>query len=340
MPLRNFLRQILAGDQLSQRDARNAMDAIMKGTCEPAQIAALLTGLRMRGETGEELAGMAASMRAHVVPVSAPAGPLIDTCGTGGDGAQTINISTAAALVAAAGGAVVAKHGNRSISSKCGSADVLEAMGVPVDLDVPQVEECLRACGIGFLFAPSHHPAMRHVMPVRRALGVRTAFNLLGPMTNPAGARRQVIGVFAPQYVEVMARALAELGSKHVLVVCGEDGSGGVLDEISTCGSTLLWELRDGTLSQHELSPEALGLRRSPVSSLKGGDAAQNASALLAVLSGEPGPRGDAVAANAGAALYVAGLSESIAAGVVAAQELLATGAAMDTLRALREASV
>ncbi len=339
MPLRNFLDRVLAGEQLSQRDARGAMDAIMGGSCEAAQVAALLTGLRMRGETGAELAGMAASMRAHVVKVSAPEGPLIDTCGTGGDGAQTINISTAAALVAAAGGAVVAKHGNRSISSKCGSADVLEALGVPVDLGIDQVEACLRSCGIGFLFAPSHHPAMRNVMPIRRAMGVRTAFNLLGPMTNPAGARRQVIGVFAPQYTEVMAQALAELGSEHVLVVCGEDGHGGVLDEISTCGNTLVWELRDGTLEQHELSPESLGLRRCDVSALKGGDAAQNAAALSSVLSGEPGPRGDAVAANAGAALYIAGLTESIESGVLVARDLLARGAAMDTLRALREAA-
>ena len=339
MPLRDFLNRVLEGEQLSQRDARNAMDTIMSGSCEAAQVAALLTGLRMRGETGTELAGMAASMRAHVVKVSAPAGPLIDTCGTGGDGAQTINISTAAALVAAAGGAVVAKHGNRSISSKCGSADVLEALGVPVDLSVEQVEACLQSCSIGFLFAPSHHPAMRNVMPIRRAMGVRTAFNLLGPMTNPAGARRQVIGVFAPQYTEVMARALAELGSEHVLVVCGEDGRGGVLDEISTCGNTLVWELRNGTLERHELSPEALGLHRCDVAALKGGDAAQNAAALSSVLSGEPGPRGDAVAANAGAALYVAGLAESIESGVLVARDLLEKGAAIDTLRALRAAT-
>jgi len=339
MPLRDLLDQVLGGGDLSKDQARTAMDAIMEGDCEAAQVAALLAGLRVKGETGEELAGMASSMRAHVVPVSAPEGPLIDTCGTGGDGAQTINISTAAALVAASAGAVVAKHGNRSISSKCGSADVLEALGVRVDLDVARVEQCLRDCGIGFLFAPSHHPAMRNVMPIRRAMGVRTVFNLLGPMTNPAGARRQVIGVFAPRYAEVMARALADLGSEHVLVVCGDDGAGGVLDEISTCGSTLAWELRDGQLQCHHLNPEQLGLSAAPVAALKGGDAAQNAAALESILGGEPGARGDAVAANAGAALYVAGLATDLRDGVARAQQLLQDGSAMGTLNALREAS-
>jgi anthranilate phosphoribosyltransferase len=339
MPLRALLDRVLAGEHLSRGQARTAMDAIMGGDCEPAQVGALLAGLRAKGETGDELAGMAGSMRAHVLRVKAPPGPLIDTCGTGGDGAQTINISTAAALVAAAGGAVVAKHGNRSISSRCGSADVLEALGVRVDLDVPRVEACLRSCGIGFLFAPSHHPAMRNVMPVRRAMGVRTAFNLLGPMTNPAGARRQVIGVFAPRYAEVMARALAELGSEHVLVVCGDDGEGGVLDEVSTCASTLAWELRDGKVQRLEISPEQLGISPAPVSALRGGDAAQNAAALESILGGEPGPRGDAVAANAGAALYVAGLAEDLRDGVEQAQKLLAEGAGLATLEALRKAS-
>ncbi len=339
MPLRDLLDRVLDGDDLSQREAHSAMDTIMEGRCEPAQVAALLAALRAKGESGEELAGMASSMRTHALRVEAPEGPLIDTCGTGGDGAQTINISTAAALVAAAGGAVVAKHGNRSISSRCGSADVLEALGVRVDLEVAQVEQCLRTCGIGFLFAPSHHPAMRNVMPVRRAMRVRTAFNLLGPMTNPAGARRQVIGVFAPRYAEVVAKALAGLGSEHVLVVCGEDGCGGVLDELSTCGPTLAWELRNGSLQRHDLSPDQFGLSTAPVSALKGGDANQNAAALESILAGEPGPRADAVAANAGAALYVAGLADTLRDGVEQARILLVKGAAMATLDALREAT-
>ncbi len=337
--LRAAIDTVLNGGDLSRREVRQALDAIMTGQCRPEQIAALLAGLRTKGETGDELAGMAESMRSHAERVKTDRTPLIDTCGTGGDGASTFNISTAAALVAAAGGAAVAKHGNRSISSKCGSADVLEALGVKLDGGVAAAERCLEQVGIGFLFAPHHHPAMRHVMPVRRALGVRTAFNLLGPMTNPAGARRQVIGVFSHAYTHVVATALKGLGSQHVMVVCGDDGAGGILDEISTCGETRGWELRDGALHEVTLTPEGLGVSTADVRALKGGDAAENAAALEAILSGEPGPRGDAVAVNAGAALYVAGLVDSLTLGVTRAQELLATGAAMDTLSALREAS-
>jgi anthranilate phosphoribosyltransferase len=337
--LKAVLDTVLQGQDLSRREVRGALDAIMTGGCRPEQIAGLLAGLRVKGETGDELAGMAESMRAHAERVKTDRTPLIDTCGTGGDGASTFNISTAAALVAAAGGAVVAKHGNRSISSKCGSADVLEALGVKLDGGVAGAERCIEQAGIGFLFAPHHHPAMRHVMPVRRSMGVRTAFNVLGPMTNPAGARRQVIGVFSHRYTEVVAKALLELGSKHVLVVCGDDGAGGNLDEISTCGPTAGWELKDGALSPLLLTPDDLGVPVADVRALKGGDAAENAAALEAILSGEPGPRGDAVAVNAGGALYVAGLVDDLRSGVVRASELLASGAAMATLQALREAS-
>ena len=337
--LTSAINAVLDGQDLSRREVRAALDSIMSGGCRPEQIAALLAGLRAKGETGDELAGMAESMRAHAGRVRTDRGPLIDTCGTGGDGASTFNISTAAALVAAAGGAVVAKHGNRSISSKCGSADVLEALGVGLDGGVAAAERCLEQVGIGFLFAPHHHPAMRHVMPVRRAMGVRTAFNLLGPMTNPAGARRQVIGVFSPEYTEVVAQALLELGSEHVLVVCGDDGAGGILDEISTCGPTAGWELKDGSLKPLLLTPEGLGVPVSDVRALRGGDAAQNAAALRAILGGEPGPRGDAVAVNAGAAFYVAGLVDDLPAGVARALGILASGGAMATLSALVEAS-
>lgn len=337
--LTRALNAVLERQDLSRREVRAALDAIMSGACRPEQIAALLAGLRAKGETADELAGMAESMRAHAERVRCDRGPLIDTCGTGGDGASTFNISTAAALVAAAGGAVVAKHGNRSVSSKCGSADVLEALGVSLDGGVGAAERCLDRVGIGFLFAPHHHPAMRHVMPVRKAMGVRTAFNLLGPMTNPAGARRQVIGVFSHACTEVVAKALLELGSEHVLVVCGDDGAGGILDEISTCGPTAGWELKGGELSAFTLSPESLGVPLADVRALKGGDAAENAAALQAILSGEPGPRGDAVAVNAGAAFVVAGLAEDLAGGVARAQQILASGAAMQTLSALVEAS-
>lgn len=337
--LKPLLDKVLDRQDLTRREVRGALDAIMSGDCRPEQIAALLAGLRAKGETGDELAGMAESMRKHASRVSVSKGPLIDTCGTGGDGASTFNISTTAALVAAAGGAIVAKHGNRSISSKCGSADVLEALGVNLDVGVDGVERCIEAAGIGFLFAPHHHPAMRHVMPVRRAMAVRTAFNLLGPMTNPAGARRQVIGVFSHAYTKVVAEALQELGSAHVLVVCGDDGQGGILDEISTCGPTAGWELKDGALTELALTPQSLGLPTADVKALKGGDAQENAAATAAILSGEPGPRGDAVAANAGAALYVAGLSDDLPSGVAAARELLASGAGVATLDALRRAS-
>ncbi|MEE2829838.1 MAG: anthranilate phosphoribosyltransferase [Myxococcota bacterium] len=337
--LRDALEQVLRGEPLSRRQAHAALSSIMQGECVPERVAALLAALRTRGETYEEIAGMAGAMRAHSVKVRTPEGSVIDTCGTGGDGANTINISTGAAFVAAAGGAIVAKHGNRSISSKCGSADVLEALGVPIDLDVPAVEHCLEQTGIGFLFAPAHHPAMKHVMPVRRAMGVRTVFNLLGPLTNPAGARRQVIGVFSPNYGQVLAEALGELGSEHVLVVCGEDGRGGVLDEVSTCGPTRLWELKDGRVSEQRIEPGELGLATSEVEALKGGDASQNAAALESVFAGEPGPRGDAVAANAGAALYVAGLADTLRDGVASAQELLRAGSPADTLDRLRHAA-
>jgi len=335
--LKAALDLVLDGRDLSRRQAREALHAIMTGTCSDVQIAALLAGLRTKGETGDELAGFAETMRAHAtrVPIRRD-GPVIDTCGTGGDGASTFNISTAAAFVAAAGGAVVAKHGNRSISSKCGSADVLEALGVPLNLDTDGVATCIEETGIGFLFAPNHHPAMRHVMPVRKAMGVRTAFNLLGPLTNPAGARRQVLGVFDPAYTETVAWALQGLGAEHVMVVCGDDGHGGVLDELSTCGETVVAELRDGEVHQFVVTPEALFVDTADVSALKGGDAPQNAAAIEAILAGEPGPRGDAVAVNAGAALYVAGLAGSLKEGIARSKELLASGAPATTLAHLR----
>ena len=337
--LKPFLDVVLDGRDLSRKQARASVDTIMGGGCAPEQIAALLAGLRAKGETGIELAGMAEAMRHHAARVRTPSEPVVDTCGTGGDGASTINISTAAAFVAAAGGAVVAKHGNRSISSRCGSADVLEELGIRLDLSIPNVESCLEQAGIAFLFAPSHHPAMRHVMPVRKAMGVRTAFNLLGPMTNPAGARRQVIGVFSQAYGAVVAEALRELGSLHVLVVCGDDGRGGVLDELSTCGATQCWELKRGRVEHTTLQPEDFGVPRCDVAALRGGDAAENAAALQAVFSGEPGPRGDAVAVNAGAALYVADLASDLRSGIDRARQLLAQGAAAEKLHALVEAS-
>lgn len=330
--LRKILEQVLLGQTLSRREAHATLTAIMGGGCSPERVAGLLSALRVRGETYEEIAGMAGAMRSAALKVACPEGVVVDTCGTGGDGASTINISTGAAFVAAAGGAIVAKHGNRSISSKCGSADVLEALGVRLDLDPAGVEHCLREAGIGFLFAPAHHPAMKHVMPVRRAMGVRTVFNLLGPLTNPAGARRQVLGVFSPAYGQVVAKALRELGSEHVLVVCGSDGAGGVLDELSSCGDTQVWELKDGEIKSYTTTPADLGVARCAVGALKGGDAQQNAAALDSIFRGEPGPRGDAIAINGGAALYVGGFVASLREGTDQAQELLRTGAVKDRL--------
>ena len=338
--LREALDQVLDGRPLTREQAREAVGAIMTGKARPEQVAALLAGLRTRGETFAELAGMAEAMRARMVRVRPPEGTVVvDVCGTGGDGARTINVSTAAAFVVAAAGVVVAKHGNRSVSSECGSADVLEAMGVRLDLGVPELERCLANAGIAFLFAPVHHPAMKHVMPVRRSMAVRTAFNLLGPMVNPASAPRQVIGVFSPRFGRVVAEALGELGSEHVLVVCGDDGGGGALDEVSTCGPTRAWELRDRAVVERSITPEELGVPVAPLSALRGGDARQNAAVMESILAGEPGPRGDAVAVNAGAGLYVAGLVEDLRAGVERARALLSTGAALENLRALRELS-
>jgi anthranilate phosphoribosyltransferase len=335
--LREALDKVLAGGLLSRREAHTLLTEIMEGGARPEQVAGLLAALRVRGETYEEIAGFAGAMRAHSLKVRGPSGVLVDTCGTGGDGANTINISTAAAFVAAAGGAIVAKHGNRSISSKCGSADVLEALGIPLGLGPAEVEQCLSEAGIGFLFAPAHHPAMKHVMPIRRAMGVRTVFNLLGPLTNPAGARRQVIGVFSPAYGLVLAQALQELGSEHVLVVCGEDGQGGVLDELSSCGQTLVWELSEGEIKHYRLTPSDLGVEACGVHSLRGGDAGQNAAALDSIFRGEPGPRGDAVAINGGAALYIAGLAPDLKSGTAQAQTLLRTGEVIAKLESLRE---
>ncbi len=334
--LRELLNRVLDGEDLSRREARGAIDSVMSGECRPEQVAALLAGLRAKGETHSELAGMAEAMRRHAVRVRTPddGAPVVDTCGTGGDGSHTINISTTAAFVVAAAGATVAKHGNRSVSSKCGSADVLEALGVKLDGGVDVVERSLADARIGFLFAPAHHPAMKHVMPVRRSLGVRTAFNLLGPMTNPAGARRQVIGVYSPRVGRLMAEALGELGSEHVMVVHG-DG----LDELSVCGPTTVWELKDGAVAEWTTTPDELGVPTAPLSALKGGDAAQNAAATESILAGEPGPRGDAVAVNAGAAIYVAGLAPTLREGVDTARALLREGAAVAVLDALRAAT-
>jgi anthranilate phosphoribosyltransferase len=322
-----------AQEHLSRAEAEAAMEEILAGGATDEQIRALLVALREKGETVEELVGFARAMRRHATPIF-PAGVadgwmLVDTCGTGGDAAGTFNVSTCAAFVAAGAGVRVAKHGNRSISSRCGSADVLEALGVRLDLPPAGIAAAIERVGIGFLFAPALHTAMRHAMAARRAIGGRTVFNLLGPLTNPAGARAQVLGVFAADRVELMAQALAELGAARAFVVHGEDG----LDEITLSGKTQVAEVHNGAVKAYAVTPEEFGLRRAPREALAGGDAAHNADLIRRVLGGDRGPRRDIVVANAAAALVAAGASPNFreAAGLAAAS--LDSGAASAKLQ-------
>jgi anthranilate phosphoribosyltransferase len=326
--------RLLSGDALSAGDTEAAVGLVMRGEADPAQIAGLLVALRAKGETVDELVGAARAMRAHVVVVRPSRDDLVDTAGTGGDGSGTFNISTTAALVAAACGCAVAKHGNRAASSRSGSADVLEALGVPIALTAEQAAEMIDRHGFGYLHAPAHHPAMRHAGPVRRSLGVRTVFNLLGPLTNPAGARRQLIGVYAAQWVEPMAHALAALGCEHGLVVHGQPG----IDELSPCGATTVATVRNGSVVLSELDARELGVPLCALSDLAGGEPSRNAEISLAVLGGAPGPASDATALNAAAALVVAGRAADLGEGLEAAREALRSGAAMEKLTALRAA--
>jgi anthranilate phosphoribosyltransferase len=323
-----------AGTHLSRQEAEAAMEEILSGRVAEDAIVALLSALRTKGETVEELVGFARAMRRHATPIfsnaSRPVELLVDTCGTGGDASGTFNISTTAAFVAAGAGARVAKHGNRSISSKCGSADVLEALGISLDVAPERVGAAINEIGIGFLFAPALHTAMRHAMPARRRLG-RTAFNLLGPLTNPAGARAQIAGVFSAEVVEKVASVLAELGVEHAFVVHGAGG----LDEISLAGETKVGEVRGGTVRVYEITPEDFGLSRAPISAIFGGDAAYNAGILRAILAGEPGPRRDIVIANAAAALVAAGRASDFREGARLASESIDSSAARKKLDAL-----
>ena len=300
----NAIKEIVAGHDLSPDDVEAAMDEILEGEASTAQIAAFVVGLRMKGESAIEIAAAARSLRKHCETIRPQVdGPLLDTCGTGGDGLQTFNISTAAAIVAAACGVAVAKHGNRAVSSKAGSADVLEALGVRIDLAPERVLRCIEEVGIGFLFAPSHHAAMRHAAPVRRELGVRTLFNLLGPLSNPASASHQLVGVYDPGRIEQLAQALGALGLTAAWVVHGEGG----LDEISPAGPSAVAQLADGEVSRFEVSPRDFGLSEVSVESLGGGDAACNAAIIRDVLDGQQGPPRIAVVLNAAAALCVTG---------------------------------
>ena len=313
------------------------MEELLSGRAETPQIVRLLTALNARAYRAEELAGFARAMRRHAaeVFVAGEALPerMVDTCGTGGDDSGTFNISTAAAIVASAAGARVAKHGNRAASSKSGSADVLEALGVRIDLPFAQTGRAIREIGIGFLFAQAAHTAMRHVMPARRQIGVRTVFNLLGPLTNPAKAQAQVLGVFSASVVDVVAETLAELGTQHALVVHGE----GRLDEISLAGTTLVAEVREGRVNRYEVEPEDFGVERAPLDAIRGGSAQENAELIRRILEGEAGAQRDIVVINAAAALVAAGVAKSYREGARLAREAIDSGVAKRRLRELAE---
>ena len=333
MDIQAAIRAVTERRDLSGDDMKDVMRAIMTGQATPAQIGGFLIGLRMKGETVEEIAAAASVMRELAAHVQVSSAHLVDTCGTGGDAAGTFNISTCTAFVAAAAGAHVAKHGNRSVSSKSGSADVLEAAGVNLDLSPEHVARCIEEIGVGFMFAPKHHAAMKHAIGPRREMGVRTIFNVLGPLTNPAGAPNQVLGVFAEAWVEPLAHVLHQLGSKHVMVVHAEDG----MDEISIGSRTRIAELRDGAVSVYDIEPEMFGLERRDISVLAVGSADESLRVIRAVLDGQRGPARDVVMLNAGAAIYVAGLAASLADGVERAGEVIASGEAQRKLEALVE---
>ena len=324
------LAELTAGRDLTQEDARAVLLEIMGGRATEAQTAAFLSALRVKGETAEEIVGMAHAMSELAEKVDVDADVILDTCGTGGDRAGTFNISTAAALVAAGAGVTVAKHGNRSATSKCGSADVLEALGVVIDLAPEHVSRCIATCGIGFMYAPRHHLAMKYVAPVRRELGMATTFNLIGPLTNPAGARHQLIGVADARYVDRIAQAVRLMGNARNLIVHSADG----LDEISTTCPTSVVEVfaGQGYDERYEVTPEQFGMAPARLEDLAGGDAAENADLLRAVVDGEPGPKLDIVLLNAGAALYIAEAAVSIADGVEKARAAVASGAARTKL--------
>ena len=328
----DVIKRAVEGRHLTRDEMHQVFGQVMDGGATDVQKSALLIALRMKGETADEITGAAMAMRERVTPLDVESrDALVDTCGTGGDGRGTFNISTIAALVAAGAGANVAKHGNRAVSSSCGSADLLAALGVNLDLDAARMSNVLRRAGIAFLFAPKLHPAMSAVASVRRELGVRTIFNILGPLTNPAFARRQVLGVFAERLVETVARVLAALGAIHALVVHSRDG----LDEISVSAPTLICEVRDGDVRTYEITPTDIGVRSHSLEELAGGDIQTNAAIARAVLEGSAGARHDVVIANAGAALYVAGAAPTIRDGVVLAHESIVSGRALGKLQEL-----
>ena len=329
--IQQALAQLLDGRDLSREEARTVMGSIMSGEATPAQIAGFLIALRTKGETADEIAGCAEAMREHALPVRPQRADLVDTAGTGGDGAKTINISTAAALVAAAAGAGVAKHGNRAVSSASGSADVLEALGFELELPPERVATSIDELGFGFLFAPTHHPAMRHAAPVRRELAARTVFNVLGPLTNPAGARAQVVGVYAPELVRTIAEVLAQLGASRAFVVHGAGG----IDELSPAGPNFVCEVVGGSVHARNIDPLELGVARCDPSELRGGLPEENAAAIRAVFVGQNGGRRSAILLNAAGAIAAGGHAEDLREGLELARQAVDSGAAAARLEEL-----
>ncbi|MAG35551.1 MAG: anthranilate phosphoribosyltransferase [Dehalococcoidia bacterium] len=325
--IQEAISRLVAGESLSQDEAAEAMTEIMDGTPTPAQFGAFVTALRLKGETVDEIAGCASIMRARAVQVTPP-GPVVDTCGTGGVGAGHFNVSTVAAFVVAGTGQAVAKHGNRGVTRECGSADVLDALGTPIELTPTAVAQCLEEAGFGFMFAPAYHPAMKFAAPLRREIGIRTVFNILGPLTNPAGARAQVLGVGDAGIAERMAEALGRLGIKHALVVHGDDG----LDELSISAPSTIHELSGSSVETYRLDPEDVGLQRAPLAAVKGGSPKENAAVMRKVLAGDTGPKRDIVLLNSAAALVAADRAADLREGITLAATAIDSGAASTAL--------
>lgn len=332
--IKEAIKLSVEGKDLSEEQMTEAMRDIMEGKATDAQIGALLTALRMKGETVEEITGAAKVMREKVTRIKAPA-YTVDTCGTGGDMSHTFNISTTAALIVAACGVPVAKHGNRSVSSSCGSADVLEALGIKIDLEPQKVEKCLEETGFGFMFAPLFHPAMKFAIGPRKEMGIRTVFNILGPLTNPAGAERQVLGVFSDKLTEPMARVLGNLGAKHAFVVHGEDG----LDEITNTDRTRVTELKNGHIASYFISPEDINFNKAKIGDLKGGNAKENAAITIEILKGEKGPKRDIVLMNAAAALITGDKAKDFYEAVNLASNIIDSGAGLKKLEDVKKVS-
>jgi anthranilate phosphoribosyltransferase len=332
--IKEAITALVSGHSLAADEAAQVMEEIMEGEATPAQFGAFVTALRLKGETVDEIAGLARTMKAKAIPVITD-GPAVDTCGTGGDGSHTFNISTAAAFIAAGAGLKIAKHGNRAMSSQCGSADVLEALGVKIDLNAEQVQICLKEVGIGFMFAPVFHPAMKYAAAPRREIGIRTVFNILGPLTNPASAKAQVLGVGDESLIEKLALVLQGLGCQLALLVHGEDG----LDEITITGKTQVCELKNGRIKRYTINPEDFGLSRASSDSIRGGDIKANADFLRNILAGALGPQRDVVLMNAAAALVVGGKAKTLRQGADIAKEVIDNGNASAKLDQLIEFS-